>query len=84
MPQTELHNLAQDNEINQLNIKFHVEDVNTVCKHNYYYDKTNICCDITPLHVALLNGNRKSVLFLIASGADINIEFSFTTGDSVW
>ena len=45
-----------------------------------WFHGTQIYKYLTPLHVALIKGNRQASLFLIASGADITLEFRCIEG----
>ena len=65
MPFTELHSLAERNEINNNNIQLLIGDINTVNE-----DRT------TPLHVALIKNYRVPVLFLNAYEGNIHLECS--------
>ena len=74
MPLTELHGLAESNKLNKDNILLHIRDVNTVNENGALYGLDYVR-SATPLHVALLYFNRTAILFLIAFGANIHLEF---------
>ena len=94
MPLTELHGLAERNEINKENIAEHIKDINTVNEEivilepntNPYIitwllhdGNVSMKLNTTPLHVALLKKNRTALLFLIAYGGNIHLQFTGMT-----
>ena len=85
MPWTELHRLAKENAIDQHNIKLYSKYLNTEDLINFHLHTTNYndYRKLTPLHVALIQKNRRSILFLVAFGADIYTRLTIIESDAL-
>ena len=80
---TELHRLARENKIDQDNIQnlinvYSIDYINAIYTGDYNplgEHGGGKYREVTPLHVALINGKREAVLFLVANGAKVDDKF---------